>query len=301
MRIHPALLLFAAGAAFGQSAAPTVAFEVASIKPSPPPNGRGIRVGCQGGPAGGDPGRITCTNINLANLVQMAYGISHYQLAGISPTDQDRYEIAVKLPEGTTKDQVGIMWQNLLAERFKLVTHREQRDVQRYELVIAKGGPKMQVAAEEPAPNPDKPAAPPPPDTAPRTRMQLGKDGYPDLTPGMSMAMMGNKARWHGIRQSAPQIAGMLSSQLGQPVSDATGLTQKYDFVLSWVTGPGGRGAAAASQSDGNSPIAALGEADEGPNLVTAVQSQLGLKLEQKKGTMEVLVVDHAEKAPIEN
>src|SRR5579872_1763136 len=90
-------------------------FEVASIKPSPPPNGRGMRVGC---PA--DPGRITCTNMNLANLVTMAYGIQHYQLSGLSIADQDRFELAVKIPGGATKDEIKLMWQNLLANRFKL-------------------------------------------------------------------------------------------------------------------------------------------------------------------------------------
>ncbi len=131
MRYRAAILLLVVfgAAAWSQPADAPLTFEVASIKPSPPPDGRGMRVGCPS-----DPGRITCTNMNMANLVAMAYGIAHYQLAGLSPMDTERYEIAVKVPEGATKDQIKQMWQNLLAERFKLAVHRETKEVPVYEL-----------------------------------------------------------------------------------------------------------------------------------------------------------------------
>ena len=116
------LLVFPGVAAWSQPADAPLTFEVASIKPSPPPDGRAMRVGCPS-----DPGRITCTNMNMANLVTMAYGIAHYQLAGIDPSDMERYEVAVKVREGATKDQIKLMWQNLLAERFKLAVHRETK------------------------------------------------------------------------------------------------------------------------------------------------------------------------------
>ncbi len=246
------------GAAWSQSADAPLNFEVASIKQSPPPDGRGMRVGCNGGPGAGDPSRITCTNINLSNLVTSAYGIAHYQLIGLSGGDPERFEITVKVPEGATRDQVKLMWQNLLADRFKLAVHREQREMPRYELTVAKGGPKMQVAAEAPPPNPDRPP-PPRPDTGPRKPLSLGSDGFPELGPGMSMAMMANKARWRAEKLPASGIASMLGAQLGQPVTDVTGLTAKYDFVLSWVTGSRpGRGAAV----EGGSPLAGLGEGE---------------------------------------
>ncbi len=290
------LLVFSGAAVRSQPADAPFTFEVASIKLSPPPDGRGMRVGCPS-----DPGRITCTNMNVANLVTMAYGIAHYQLAGLNPSDMERYEVAVKVPEGATKDQVKRMWQNLLAERFKLAVHRETRQVTVYELSVAKGGPKMQESVDAPLPAAD--AVPPPrPDSGPG-KLKLDKDGFPELGLRASMAMMGNKARWRAIKATTAEMANMFAAQLGQPVNDATGLKGKYDFTLSWVTESrgGSRGAAAAGQPEGGSPLAGMDDSEAGPTLVQAIQSQLGLKLEQKKGPMEMIVVDHVEKVPTEN
>jgi uncharacterized protein (TIGR03435 family) len=309
MRIAASVSLAAlfCGAVWGQTADSSMTFEVASIKQSPPPDGRGMRVGCPGGPGSKDPGRITCTNINVASLVQMAYGVAHYQLAGVSISDPDRYEITAKVPEGATKDQVKVMWQNLLKERFKLTFHREKKDAQVFELVVAKGGPKMQESVETPPPPPSDAggpsAQPPKPDGMPK--FKLDKDGFPELPAGNgpSMIMMNGKARWRAQKSTTESLASMLASQLAQPVNDATGLKGKYDFTLSWVTEgfSGGRGAALASQPDGGSPLAGLPETEAGPTLMSALQSQLGLALEKKKGSIEMLVVDHTEKTPTEN
>ena len=178
------------GAAWSQSVEAPLAFEVASIKQSPSSDLRGMTVGC---PA--DPGRITCTNVNLVYLVTMAYGIQRYQLSGLTPSpNMERYEIAVKLPEGTTRDQIGRMWQKLLADRFKLAIHRETKEAQVYELVVAKGGLKMQEWVEPPPAGED--AAPAPKaDSEPGSRPKLDKDGYPELGPTTSMAIMGSKGR----------------------------------------------------------------------------------------------------------
>ncbi len=290
------LAVFSGGAAWSQPAEAPVAFEVASIKTSPPPDGRGMRVGCPG-----DPVRITCTNMNMANLVTMAYGVAHYQLSGLSIADNDRYEVAVKVPDGATKEQIQLMWQHLLVERFKLVVHREKKEAPVYELLVAKGGPRMQEWVE-PAPAASDAPPPPRPEPGPARKLKLDKDGYPELGPGTSMAMMMGKARWHATRETTGQLASMLALQLGQPVTDATVLTGKYEFTLSWATGgPGGRGAAIASQSGADSPLAGMNDSEEGPTLAMAVQTQLGLKLEQKKGMLEMLVVDHVEKVPTGN
>src|SRR5581483_547266 len=97
MRIAPVLLAaaLASAASWAQSGDAGLTFEVVSIKPSPPPDGRGMRVGCPS-----DPGRITCTNMDLANLVGMAYGINSYQLSGLTYGVAGRYELAIKIPEG---------------------------------------------------------------------------------------------------------------------------------------------------------------------------------------------------------
>jgi uncharacterized protein (TIGR03435 family) len=298
------LILFSTGVALAQSPDPATTFEVASIKQSPPRNGGMMRVGCNGGPGTKDPGRITCSNINVANLVLMGYGISHYQLAGLSISDDDRFEFAVKLPEGATKDQVKVMWQNLLKERFKVVLHRETKDTQVLELVVAKGGLKLKESTPPPPPDPDAPPPPPPPPSGgPAPKFNMDKDGFPELPAGrgVSMIMMNGKARWRASEATMAQVASMLASQLGQPVNDATGLAGKYDFTLSWATESFSNRGGGAAAGGSASPIAGLPDTEGGPTLQSAIQSQLGLKLEQKKGTIEMLVVDHAEKVPTEN
>jgi uncharacterized protein (TIGR03435 family) len=263
------LALISGAVAWGQSANAFPSFEVASIKPSPPPDGQGFTQGCRS-----DPGRITCTHITATNLFEMAYRIDSFQLSGIG-TNLGRFEIAVTVPAGATKEQIQLMWRNLLTDRFKLAVHREPKKVPTYELVVAKGGPKMKESV-------DSDPSPPPQADLPPT---LGKDGFPDLPPGVGMAIMRNKARWRATKVTAESIAAFLATQLRQPVTDATGLKRNYDFTLSWVSV--------------EPPVGDASESD-GPTLFSAVQNQLGLKLEPKTGSVEMLVVDHIEK-PTEN
>jgi uncharacterized protein (TIGR03435 family) len=276
---------------FGYAQSPT--FEVASIKPSPPPS-RGRVVGCPS-----DPGRIACTYMTVSALIWLAYEPSRLEgITGDIGRFANRYDVYVKVPPGSTKEQIRLMWQNLLAERFKLKVHHEPKEVQGYDLVVAKGGPKMKEAAETP------PASDSPPPTLVPTGAisapHLGSDGFPELRPGTTSAMVANKARWRQDAATPEGIATMLSSQLGQPVHDSTGLKGKYAVTLSWVTGPPGAGrGAAVAQPEAGSPIAESSE-PEGPTLIEALQSQLGLRLEPKKVTVQVLVVDHVEK-PTEN
>jgi uncharacterized protein (TIGR03435 family) len=174
-----------------------------------------------------------------------------------------------------------------------LAVHREKKEAPVYELLVAKGGPKMRESVEAPPPGSD--ATPSPQlDPGPPRKLALGKDGFPDLPSGTSMAMMDGKARWRATKETTAQLASMLAAQLGQPVTDATGLKAKYDFTLSWATesSGGGRGAAIGSQQEGGSPLAGMSESEDRPTLFSAVQTQLGLRLEKKKGSIELLVVD---------
>jgi uncharacterized protein (TIGR03435 family) len=272
----------------------TVAFEVASVKPSTPVGGGPVRVGCNGGPGTSDPGRITCTHMNLANLVMMAYEIQRYQLSGLTPDDSGMFEIAVKVPEGATRGDRGIMWQNLLAERFKLTVHREKKEMTAYALVVAKGGLKMSDAVDEPAPEASAPRP------AGDGRLQVDSEGFPKLTGGASMAIINDKARWRASKETMEQVASMLGAQLGQPVTDATGLKGKYDFTLSWDT-RGQRASPIASAAAEGASLPVLAAPDYGPDFFRALQDQLGLRLEQRKAPVEILVVDHIEKTPTEN
>ena len=115
--------------------------------------------------------------------------------------------------------------------------------------------------------------------------------------------------RMVGTMQSMERLTDMLGNQLGVPVVDKTGLTGNYDFTLEFAPEPGQgpmRGLPPPPPPPGGEggPKAAVpggGDLTDAPNLMTAVQEQLGLKLEKKKGPLELLVIDHAEKTPSEN
>jgi uncharacterized protein (TIGR03435 family) len=296
------LIAFVYGSAFAQTTEAPVAFEVASIKPSPPPDGRGMRVGGTGGPGSKDPGRWTVQNMSLSNLVTMAYNLKRYEYSGPSWLDAERFDITAKVPEGATREQFRQMIQNMLRERFGLQVHREKKELQGYDLVVAKNGPKLSESVPEP-PQPEGTgrgtASMPGPPGPPR----LDKDGFPELPPGRGsmMIMMNGRARSRQHESTSEQIANMLANQLSKPVTDATGLKGKYDFTLTWSTGNGMRAVPPPPGGGPESPLANMPDTDSGPTIFGAVQEQLGLKLESKKVTIELVVVDHIEKIPTEN
>ena len=298
--IVPILMAIACRGLFAQPADAHSAFEVASIKPSSPPGGNGgpMLVGMTGGPGSRDPGRFTCSNCSLSNLVTQAFDIQRFQLTGPSWLDSERFDITAKIPDGATKEQFRLMQRDLLTERFKLTLHHETKEMPLYELVIGKNGPKLKESVEGPEP----PSATPPPGAGPP---KIDKDGYPILPAGrgMMMMMMNGRARLQFGNQTMEQFVRMLSGQVGRPVTDATGLKSKYDLTLSWVPenmGMAGRGGL-APPPEGGAPLPSLPDRDTGPTLFGALQEQLGLKLEQKKGPVDILVIDHLEKVPTEN
>ena len=133
-----AVLISFACSGFGQTANEQPAFEVASIKLVPPPEpGKPIAFGSA--PANNDPGRYNCNFCNLSMLITQAYGIQRYQLSAPVSLDDQRFDITAKIPQGTPRGQVMLMLHNLLAERFNLAIHREKKDAQVYELVVARG------------------------------------------------------------------------------------------------------------------------------------------------------------------
>jgi len=285
--IAGALMIFlAAAAAHGQTADVSPQFEVASIKLAPPPSGMFIRTTFTGGPGTPDPGLFNCENCSLSMLVMRAYDLKDYQFSGPDWMQSARFNISAKMPTGATKEQFRLMQQNLLAERFKLTFHHEKKEMPLYELIVAKGGPKLKASAEAPSPVDDGPMPPPgrpglPP--SPKTN----SNGFPILPPGRGPLMMvlpNGHATMRSGEESMDDFVGRLSDQLRRPVTNGTGLRGKYDFTLSWVIeGPG------------------YSTDDSGPTIFGAIQEQLGLKLEQKRGPVELLVVDHIEKTPTEN
>src|SRR5580698_1499923 len=137
---------FLTAAAFGQTA-----FEVASVRPVPDTGypGQGIS---RGGPGTADPGRLTFEHATLKLLVMHAYGLQDFQVSGTDWIGTERFDVAATIPAGATKDQVNLMLQNLLAERFKLKLHRESRIFAVYELTVGKGGSKMRVSPNDAKP-----------------------------------------------------------------------------------------------------------------------------------------------------
>ena len=275
-----------------QSPDPAIAFEVASIKAAPPPDGRGMTVSSSGGPGSKDPGRWTTQNWNLANLVSLAYNLNRYDYSGPDWMDTARFNISAKVPEGATKDQLRTMVENLLVERFKMKAHRENREMAGYDLVVGKNGAKLTEAVEDPPPDAQPPRAP-----GALGALKMDGDGFPELPPGRdsTMIVMNGRARMRRHNSTMTDLASQMSFQLAKPVHDATGLAAKYDYVLFWSMGPA---RVPASSESGALPAP---PEDTGPNLFNALQQQLGLKLEARKVTVSVLVVDHMERVPTEN
>lgn len=260
-------------------------FEVASVRrAASPPAGAGVRDSARGGPGTSDPGQVTYTNLRLKDLLLTAYGLKDYQISGPGWLDSERYDIAAKIPAGTNQEEFARMLQNLLTERFKLKLHRESRELLLYELAIAKNGPGLKPAATDPN------AAPAPP-AVPGSPPALGTNGFPRVQPGHSATVVADgRIRLAARKVPVAKLADLLANQLGRPVVNRTGLTGDYDYTLEFSPEGLARGTSAAAAAD-----------PDVPSLPTAVQKQLGLKLERKKGPVEVLVVDHAEQTPTEN
>jgi uncharacterized protein (TIGR03435 family) len=306
------LVVFTSCAALAQTAENSPAFEVASVKPAAPISGNMIRVMMRGGPGTPDPGQITYTNVTVKNVLMNAYGVKGFQISGPGWLDSERYDIVAKLPRGATKAEFMAMLQNLLAERFKLTLHREKKDLPMYALVVGKNGPKLKESVDEAAPKEGGPADGP---AATMGKLTMGRDGFPVLPAAaggrgaMAMTMMNGNARMTANGQTMAGLAEMLSGQLDLPVVDMTGLTGKYDYTLYFAPEglagmrlPGGLPPPPPpGEAGGGMPAASAPDAQSNPNLFTALQEQLGLKLEQRKGPVELLVIDHLEKAPIEN
>ncbi|MGD0100677.1 MAG: TIGR03435 family protein [Acidobacteriota bacterium] len=272
-------------------------FEVASIKPSPSvqPGGM-VRVGWNGGPGTNDPGRWTCENMSLLNLLLSAFDLKTFQLPTPPSGNDERFNITAKIPDGTTKEQFRQMQQNLLIDRFGLKFHGEKKEMQGYELVLAKNGPKFKESEPEPPKDPAANSQKPP--TIP-FKMTRGKDGFPVIPPGVNaMFMTPRRASGQWIRTTMEKFAETLSGQMGKPVTNSTGLEGKYDVSLQWAPDPIGNVSSPLSGMENNVPAASE---PSGPNIFTALQEQLGLKLQPKKVTIEIFVIDHIEKTPTEN
>lgn len=229
----------------------------------------------RGGPGTSDPERISYSNISLSSALRFAYGgLQSFQVAGPGWITSNRYEIAATLPPGCTQEQLKRMLLNLLTERFHITVHHESKKFDTYELTVAKDGPKLKESDYRPsaAEGGEKGFRPDP------TRLP----GLPEA-PGLVMAMRADgPSRIAARAQSISDLAARLQGSFrGIPVLDRTGLSGKYDFIVTFDTRSGG-------------------DATEG-DIFIAIQEQIGLKLEAKKAPFDVIVVDQADPEPSAN
>lgn len=221
-------------------------------------------------------GTFTARNVALKMLMQYdAYGIPQQRIfGGPKWVDSARFDIEAK-PDSSVADelqklgleqrhlQMQAMFQQLLADRFKLVVHWETRDLPVYSLVAAKSGPALQKT------------------TLPEGGSEISSGDGRLTAKGVSM------------EELCKVLTGDLSRDIGRVVIDKTGIAGRYDVALKWT--PETDGAAPNSGGDGSATAP-----DSGPSIFTAIQEQLGLKLESAKGPVQVLVIDHVE-MPQEN
>jgi uncharacterized protein (TIGR03435 family) len=253
------LLLAVAVAATGQTAS-RPEFEAASLKPNPSGReGYAIRV-LPGG-------KLSATNINLKRLIAVAYSATDFQIFGnLNWLESQRFNMEAEAPGPAELNQLRVMLQSLLDDRFKLKIHRENRELPIYSLILAKNkGPGLVEAAYGDCGASVAPEAP-------------ASNGKP-VSPIACGTVNPGPGRISGHRGRISQLADRLSTMLGRTVVDKTGLTGIYDIDLTWT------------------PDATVAATElSGPSLFTAIQEQLGLKLEGGKGPVEVIVVDSAEK-----
>ena len=255
----------------------TQTFEVASIKPAAGQEMGRFRISM-----GGDPGRVDYQGVPLRMLIERAYSIKPYQLSGPAWIDSERFDVAAKIPDGAKQTDVPKMLQALLAERFKMITHNEQKTLPIYALVVGKSGPKLKETTD--------------PSRAGQVNMQMGAKG-----------------RQISAKFDMDAFVGMLSRMLDRPVVDATELKGTYEIALEWMPDESERGMMGAVRmplpgGGGGAGVAVGGEGrssesndSHAPNLFAALQEQLGLKLEPRKGPVDVVVVDSIEKTPTQN
>lgn len=235
-------------------------FEVATIKLSQP-NSPGKGIGVD------RSGRFSTRNETLIDLITFAYGIHSRQLASAPDwLSTERYDIVAKpdTPGVPNDKQVRGMMQKLITERYKLAFHREKKDLTVYAITVGKTGPKLSKA-----------------------------DASAGNLPGLGLRGLGRAMIRNATMGDFASF--MQTVVLDRPVVDQTGLTDKFNFTLDWTVDetqfPDRQGLPVAPPDP---------NAETFPDLFTAVQQQLGLKLESTKAPVDVLVIDHVEK-PSEN
>jgi uncharacterized protein (TIGR03435 family) len=248
----------------------SMTFDVVSVRESKPNLDKGFMVG---GGFAGKSSSLKMTNNSIRNMLALAYGLSVYQLQGLPDwTSRAMYNVQAKSDDATdeklailSREQARLeqqhMMQALLADRFNLKTHWETHDGLVYNLVVAKGGPKMQAGGSL-APSAEE-------------LKGFGDRKMPEIH------QRGNGKRGYefiGHDCHMTSLTGILGMLMANDVIDKTGLTGTYDFDLQYSQAPD-------TQREEDLTI--------WPQVTDAIAEQLGLKLERGKGPVKTLVVDH--------
>lgn len=207
-------------------------------------------------------GELTIQSVPLKSIIQFAYDLQDYSYSGPRWTETAQYDIVAKTAAKVSDVELKRMLQTLLADRFKLSVRRETRMVPAYELVVAKDGPKLHESVATEA--------------------------------SERSGTFGPAGQLNGARASMGMLAAELSKRLERPVLNATGLKGVYDFSLRYVPDQTPPQPRPLDEGEAQPPDSGR----VGPSIFTAIQKQLGLKLEAKKSPIEVLVVERAEKVP---
>jgi uncharacterized protein (TIGR03435 family) len=248
---------------------PRVEFDVVSIKRSDPDaRGAGIR--------NLPDGTTVMVNQPIRSMIFAASPVPAREVVGLPEwAERDSYDITAKPPAGSTREQRSDMWRTLFAERMKLAAHVEERERDTFALVVARSdgqlGPQLKPSALDCGPRP--PGTPPPPPPANLSDLQArcgGSFGRNSIVSG-GMTM--------------DQLVGSLGGLAGRLVNNRTGLKGAYALTLNF----------SEPRRPGDSA-----PPDDVPEFFTALQEQLGLKLQPEKTMVPVLVIDHIER-PTEN
>jgi uncharacterized protein (TIGR03435 family) len=284
------LLCMLAASVFAQTPGVRPSFEVASVKPNNSNSGNST--------TNSNLGRLTARNVTVKSLLMQAYRVQAFQvIGGPGWVETERFDIDAKAEEGAVPpskapfdpsqiDPTSLMVQSLLEDRFQLKLHRETREQPVYTLSIGKDGPKFKaVDPEQSGPPPAPVAGVGPGRVPPPSAMGVGNMGTSVSNGAGAMSA-------HAVPMA--RFIAFLSSQLGRPVIDNTNMQGVFDFHVEWTRDT--NVSISPTAPSGAAPLPPPPDAPSGPSMFTAVQEQLGLKLDSGKGPVEVIVIDSVQK-----
>lgn len=240
--------------------APSISFDVASVKPNSSDGQPSMTVPSRG--------TVVITNVPLLNIIVNAFGIPAFRMVGAPAwISRERFDVSARIPESSSPGQVRSMLQTLLAQRFNLKAHRETREQPVYEVVVARTdgrlGPQLKPSTADCASATNPTALPPSPDSPCAGLFGVGPAGGRIISKGQPLS----------------RVMSALSMAVSRTVVDRTALQGAFDVDLQW-----------------GADAAAVVTASDTPSIFTALQEQLGLRLEPSRAPVEVLVIESVER-----